>query len=782
MRFIGSFESVTNCPFSVDEKQILTLVDEAIDIWDIESGEFLRRFYIDDGHVCGVSPDLERVIIYQDNQAWLCSINDDSKILLFDSIGETIPSQDDRIWLHWPGLDLEILLFDSSGATDMVNWEFSANQSEIVVVGVKEEGFLLLNLITGKYITKRRQQGLTPYKFSPDGKQIASRTIKGNINVIDCVRGHTIKSLNSPGHISGSNHISFIFGKDFILPTVDKSIEVRDIANGRSIKYIQSENKLNLEKLSLHPNNLQIAMVNKGNVLSFESISPCFDSFTKLRGFNCKGLNLKGTFAHYSTGLSEKNITTFIDKGSYDTFDDGTLENIFLTNTDDASSIREVVLTTQAININQAGILSSCIHWINLTKLDLSGCRLGDEGGMKIASNPSWTNLEEIILKQTHIGDMTAAAIGNNQFWRNIKKLNLSMNKISDIGACAIGTNKLWTNLEELDLSENKIENKGGAAIAANDVWNNLVVLDMSSNKLGVFTITSIGINRTWTQLKILRLHDNLLNIGIKYILNVIKNLVTTKLEDLSLSDIILDCELIRFLKYSDSKDFTELSLKNEDFNLRVIQLISKDKKFSKLKKLTFCNNNVHELLCRYFLCFSACINLEEINFSYSLLGSYDAEIIARPNVWNKLKILNLSHNFFRDEGSIKLSKDTSWINLQTLDLSYNKLGNQGARALSENSSWKNLITLNLSYNLIGDEGLSELSKNMSWVNLQILIISHNLINIKGVITLSESNLWKNLKKLDFGGNFFDEKEVVALVEIPASLCIDLTNSYGFKE
>ena len=147
--------------------------------------------------------------------------------------------------------------------------------------------------------------------------------------------------------------------------------------------------------------------------------------------------------------------------------------------------------------------------WSNLEILDLRGNLISDEGAIKIGLNQSWPSLQQLWLYQNRISDEGAIAIVNNTTWKKLECLDLARNFVSDEGAVAIGENTTWKLLRTLQLYENEIGDRGAIALANNKTWKNLTELDLEKNKISYDGAVALAANTTWTHLERLYLSGN---------------------------------------------------------------------------------------------------------------------------------------------------------------------------------------------------------------------------------------------------------------------------------
>ena len=286
-------------------------------------------------------------------------------------------------------------------------------------------------------------------KISPHGKQFLTFH-DGNysLDISDIVRGHKIKFFS----YGGKFHPSFNVEGTLILTQNDNTLTAQDVTTGEFTDLIQAGHNLIGLEASPNPHGKQIAVLRDKNTLAFVNTLNIYGPSTaQTLGTNDKALNLKGTIASCSMGLSNPDIMIFQKKGDY-IFPEEIIKCLFPQDSNHAVKVREISLVAERLTPIHGRIVGSDLQWINLQKLDLSRNKISDEGAESIAKNKTWINLEEMVLRNTELSDKSAEMIAANDTWKNLKKLNLSSNKISDAGAEAIGKNSFWINLKELIL------------------------------------------------------------------------------------------------------------------------------------------------------------------------------------------------------------------------------------------------------------------------------------------------------------------------------------------
>jgi Leucine-rich repeat (LRR) protein len=123
---------------------------------------------------------------------------------------------------------------------------------------------------------------------------------------------------------------------------------------------------------------------------------------------------------------------------------------------------------------------------------------------------------------------------------------------------------------------------------------------------------------------------------------------------------------------------------------------------------------------------------------------------LASPYVF-KVKTLDLSESNLTDSSAIAISKSTKFSQLFELNLSGNKITDLGASALANSKYFKQLKKLNLNFNSIGDLGASSIAESPYMTNLEYLKLGQNRVGKAGAKALKKSNTLINLIYPIFG-------------------------------
>ena len=713
--------SILGSPFSDDEKQIVTIIEENIAteleeekpqndreetrhivlcIWDIVSGDCVEELYVPIEKTKLLNIDLRR-----------------KEIVVYDLLGVRKYVTTKNSWMNFRGLPRRPIIWD-------------VKDNNIMLLENPEKNLTLCNIATGKPILKLNQR--TNYcKLSSDAKQIASWYGDRTIRISDSVRGHSVKSLKTRMVKSFQ-----LIGQQILIRKGNK-ITARDVSDGKKTVLIPSMYKpySRYYKLSINLLDNHFACLETASNVSFQQLS--------LPDIANWKLNLQGAVVNGSNGLSEENITLFLKKGDYGVFDGDMLKYLFPRSVRESENIREISFIYRKLAPVHAKIIGKDINWRNLQKLDLSGNFFKDLGGQAIVSNESWPNLEELVLKGTGIGSATAKKIATNQTWKHLKKLDLGSNDINDLGAIEIGKSRIWTELEILDLSANRITDEGATMIGSNGTWERLLKLDLSSNRImNQQTLVFICGNKTWKDLRYLSLELNRVVLEAKDVNKAIEDVASESLEMLALPEARFEQPLLRYFNTSEPKNVKELLLAGKAYLEIHAKIIAGNTTWINLQKLDLSRNGIYDEEGAEILSNESWINLEEVDLSSNALESRSAIALGNNQVWRKLTALNLHGNNLGNEGVYHIAMNKTWTNLQKLDLGANKIGATGVAKLRENATWVDLRDLNLAFNNIGIEGAISLSKNTTWTNLETINLVGSSANGEGVLRLRENQAW----------------------------------------
>ena len=219
--FSGNFSYIARCPFSINNKQVLTLLENQIHIWDINSGELLKQLNANCNEVLGISSDMKKIIFHNGQNIQIYSIEKDS--LMFDL---SIPE-----------------------AKKPVDYDSDPNQLDFFAFVVINVGIVIYDSVTGKQVLKRRQE--KDVKFNSNGKQMVS-SLYGDSDLFyisDVVRGHTIKVLEYQEKNKRSFQSSLKFEEDILQYARDDFIYIIDIVSAMAFIKIKFDSKLRKEKL-----------------------------------------------------------------------------------------------------------------------------------------------------------------------------------------------------------------------------------------------------------------------------------------------------------------------------------------------------------------------------------------------------------------------------------------------------------------------------------------------------------------------------------------------------
>ena len=189
--------------------------------------------------------------------------------------------------------------------------------NNLLLVGDHETKLRLCNSNTGRTILKQRQK-VRHCKFSFDGKQIVSGTVRGYIQLSDSVRGCVTKQFLDPDDEYRKKIYSCSLSLDGKrVAATSGHLTLQDIIDGEFAPDLRSNVSDNAKSYALDPEYKHIAEVSRGgNRVTFKKISDYFKSE------KTKSLELDGVVVSDCIGLSQADITPLQKKERFSIWDD----------------------------------------------------------------------------------------------------------------------------------------------------------------------------------------------------------------------------------------------------------------------------------------------------------------------------------------------------------------------------------------------------------------------------------------------------------------------------
>ena len=735
----GHIGDTKRCSFSKDGEYLISGHDDGyLHVWNVKSGECVQTLRGHDGPVLGCEFGQDRSQIVS---------ADDRKIKIWGTSGN-----------RWsPSREVDI----PKGATSC---GFVPNANRMIYLRRNTaRGLLLYNSVTGRYLQKYedKTEAFAPNtgNFSSEGKQYVTEKLSGNMDIVDCIRGHLIKTMIKTGFGRSASFSLFSPCGTQLISRRLNALRTQSVADGwPTSKPLDTE----ILGFSLDPDEHgQIGLLLKDKRVIHEEIEVLKNPWKVIptKGSTNKGLNLVGSNIDDALGLSEENITIFCQKGDYSGFGEEKFKVLILN--DRTSDLEKITHIKLNVGGRGALVIGRNSKWPNLQRLDLSGNNLSDKDAVKVGHNATWKNLQELILNSNQLAERTAAAIAENPCLKNLRILQLASNKLRDAGAKALSKNSRWKDLEELNLSQNQIGDEGATGLGKDNCWKNLKKLDLSSNNVGDKGASAIANNQTWSSLEELRLGTN--QIEDNGAVAIGGNTIWTKLRILSLEiNQISDTGATAIATNSSWINLEELYVFNNDISPKFINDYGKISAWSKIQVIIWSveNPGIRELFKA-----SNIVNKNVIDKPYRGVRDLDAIAIAKGITWPQLEKLILGGNYIGDQGAAAIGKSTAWPNLKLLSMPRNNIRDEGAMAIGSNTTWTNLEKLELYENEIGDKGIVAIGNSTNWSKLKELGLKGNKIGAEGARALGLNKAWNDLEKLDLEENEIGDEGAIGIAE-----------------
>ncbi len=147
-------------------------------------------------------------------------------------------------------------------------------------------------------------------------------------------------------------------------------------------------------------------------------------------------------------------------------------------------------------------------------------------------------------------------------------------------------------------------------------------------------------------------------------------------------------------------------------------------------------------------------------------LGAALLGVLVKVPALRALRALDLSSNYFKDEGLECLLGTKGFARLARLDIANNRFGPDHLGALGGSKLIEQLKWLDLSNNALGASGLGALVKGEP-TGLQGLLLAETQTEDAGVAALATSNTMASLRRLDLGHNQLGASAMLALANSP---------------
>jgi uncharacterized protein (TIGR02996 family) len=129
--------------------------------------------------------------------------------------------------------------------------------------------------------------------------------------------------------------------------------------------------------------------------------------------------------------------------------------------------------------------LAASPYLARLQKLELSGCRIGNDGVRKLSESPFRCRLVELCLTRTQLSTKGLQVLVQHMDLSRLRVLELRTNGIGAAGALDLARSPRLGRLERLDLSFNYLGTVGGEYLAESHYLGRLRDLFVRGNRIG---------------------------------------------------------------------------------------------------------------------------------------------------------------------------------------------------------------------------------------------------------------------------------------------------------
>jgi uncharacterized protein (TIGR02996 family) len=164
-------------------------------------------------------------------------------------------------------------------------------------------------------------------------------------------------------------------------------------------------------------------------------------------------------------------------------------------------------LTVRA-DSGQAGELAASPLLARVTRLEVRGRGLGDEGAAALAASPFLGGLRALVLHHCGVGPAGGRALAGAAF-AGLERLNLGANDLDDEGVAALAAAPRLAGLRNLGLGANNLGRPAAAALAASPHLRRLEEVNLGANYLDDEAVRLLAASPASASLRVLDLRHN---------------------------------------------------------------------------------------------------------------------------------------------------------------------------------------------------------------------------------------------------------------------------------
>lgn len=407
-----------------------------------------------------------------------------------------------------------------------------------------------------------------------------------------------------------------------------------------------------------------------------------------------------------------------------------------LSTTESLGSLRRLVLRRCNLNVQDIVALMRTSWCTQLTSLDLSYNRLGDQGVWALNPIGHVLSLKKLVMQGCLLGPQAADYIRRSSWFEHASYVDLANNRLAGPGVERLFEQAHVPCLETLNLSSNAVGPRGIRALTGARSIGALRTLDLSRNPLGLKGATLLS---SWTQAE--------------------------RLTTLCVRGTSLDAVGVAALCDGEFHALRTLHLGSNSPGDQGVKVLAQAPWFKTLHRLNMgeCmigDEGARALQETPFVC-----QLRELHWPDNQLGAQGAQWLASSAHLSSLQVLDLSNNQLGDQGACALAHAPWSVGLRELKLGSNQIGSKGVRALAEDATLPALELLDLEHNQIDDEGGVALAHALHMTSLLRLQLNANSLGASAMLALLCAQGLHRLERLSLVANTLSAHDARALMD-----------------